>query len=63
MEKFQYESFLISQPTPYSFFSPLFIMVFMSKGLIRYPPNHENHCLTKKQWGGDLTKFNFLGLS
>jgi hypothetical protein len=46
--KFQPESFVISQPTLSPFFSPLFIVVFMSKGLICYPPNHENHCLSEK---------------
>ena len=52
--------FLISQPTPHLFFSPLFIVT--SKGLIRYPLNHENHCLPEKQRGGDLTKCSFLRL-
>ena len=45
---FQPKSFLISQPTPSLFFSPLFIVVFMSNGLICYPLHHENHCLTKR---------------
>jgi hypothetical protein len=37
-----------NQPTnPYSFFPPLFIMVFVSNGLACYPPHHEDYCLTK----------------
>jgi hypothetical protein len=57
--KFQSESFLISQPTPHLFFSPLFIVIFLSKGLVCYPLNHENHCLPEKQRDRDLTKCSF----
>jgi hypothetical protein len=48
MENFQSKDFDQQKANPFSFFSALFIVVFMSNGLICYPRHYENLCLTKR---------------
>jgi hypothetical protein len=49
MERVQCVDSQTSQLTnPYSFFPPLFIMVFVSNGFVCYPLHYEDHCLTKR---------------
>jgi hypothetical protein len=53
MENFQSKNSDQPEANPFSFFSALFIMVFISNGFTCYPRHHENLCLTKR-YGAEI---------